>query len=335
MNMKILKWFFIVIISVVALVLLVAAFAPKNRVFTQSIEINRSPRVIFNHLNSLQNWETWSPFQEADPNMTSIFSGPESGVGNRQEWKSKKNGDGALEIIESINEHKVVFALDFGVEDIYQTWFTLERSPDFTTVTWVSKMDNLSYPMGRLMMTIFKSQMEKTFQKGMENLKRIVEEQPADCIVGDIEVVNYPPRKIVAIQSIANSEQIVSFLNQSFNDISKIIDGGKLTVIGSPLAIYEGDETTIEWGVTAAIPVNKSPNKLPEGMKFIELDATKAVCVIHTGSYQTASDSYYKLLDYITANELEISGNSWEEYLSPVSNEDPMQIQTKICFPVK
>jgi effector-binding domain-containing protein len=334
--MKILKWFLITILVIVALFLSIAAFVPKNRVFTQSIEIKSSPRVIFMHINSLQNWEKWSPFQEADPNMTSVYSGPEFGVGNRQEWESKKNGDGALEIIESINEHKVVFALDFGVEDIYQTWFTLERSPDFTTVTWVSKMDNLSYPMGRLMMAIFKSQMEATFQKGLENLKRIVEEQPADCIVGEVEVMEYAPRTVLAISSTVTSEQIVAFLQQSFTTIMGIVEANKLSAVGVPIAIYEGDETTIEWGVTAAVQINKVPQKLPQSVQSLILPATKVVCVIHTGSYQTASDSYYKLLDYITANNLEISGDSWEEYLTdPEEVSDPMQLQTKICFPVK
>lgn len=333
--MKILKWLLIIILAIVALVLIIAAFLPKDRMFTNSIEIERSPRLIFTQLNSLQNWDNWSPFLEDDPEMTSTYSGPDFGVGNRQEWKSKKSGDGALEIVESINENKVVFALDFGVGQLYQTWFTLERSPESVNVTWVSKMDNLSYPMGRLIMTIFNSQMEKTFQRGLDNLKKYVEGLPKDCISGDIEVVEVPARTVLAATGKVVTEQIESFLGQSFASIMGVIEANKLKATGVPFTIYEGDETTVVWGATAAIPVNRAPVKLPEGIVNLDLPATKAVKILHTGAYQTASDSYYKILDYIMANGMEISGDSWEEYITTPDVEDPMQIKTNIYFPVR
>jgi len=332
--MKILKWLLIVVLAIVALILIVAAFVPKDRMFTSSVEIEKSPRQIFSQLNSLQNWDNWSPFLEEDPEMTSVYSGPDFGVGNRQEWKSKKSGDGALEIIESINENKVVYALDFGVGQLYQTWFTLDRTPENVSVTWVSKMDNLSYPMGRLMMTLFKSRMENTFQRGLDNLKKYVEGLPEDCISGDVDIVDVPARTVLAVTGKVTMEQTEGFLQQSFGAIMGVIEANKLKATGVPFTIYEGDETTIEWGATAAIPVNRAPAKLPEGIVKLDLPATKAVCVVHTGAYHTVSDSYYKLLDFIMENGMEISGDSWEEYLTPPDVEDPMQINTKIYFPV-
>ncbi len=333
--MKILKWLLIVVLAIVALVLIIAAFVPKDRMFTSSIEIESSPRLIFAQVNRLQNWDNWSPFLEDDPEMTSVYSGPDFGEGNRQEWKSKKSGDGALEIIESINKNKVVFALDFGVGEVYQTWFTLERSPDFVNVTWVSKMDNLSYPMGRLMMTLFKSRMENSFQRGLANLKKYVEGLPADCISGDVEVVDVPARTVLAVKGKVTMEQTEEFLNKSFGAIMGVIEANKLKAVGVPFTIYEGDETTIEWEATAAIPVNRVPVKLAEGIAKLDLPATKAVSVLHIGAYHTVSDSYYKVLDYIMANGMEITGHSWEEYLTPPDVKERMQIQTKIYFPVK
>ncbi len=333
--MKILKWLLIVVLAVVALLLIVAAFVPKDRMFTSSVEIERSPRLIFSQINSLQNWDNWSPFLEDDPEMTSVYSGPTFGVGNRQEWKSKKSGDGALEIIESINENKIVFALDFSVSEQYKTWFTLDRTPDYVSVTWVSSMDNLSYPMGRLVMTLFKSQMEKTFQKGLDNLKKYVERLPADCISGDVTIEEVPTRTVLAVTGKVTMEQTAGFLQQAFGDIMGVVEANKLKAVGVPFTIYEGDEKTIEWGATAAIPVNKVPAKLPDGIVKLDLPATKAVSIVHIGGYQTVSDSYYKVLDYIMANGLEITGHSWEEYLTPPEVVEPMQIQTKIYFPVK
>lgn len=334
--MKIVKWFLVVLIALVAIVLAVAAFLPKERTFSQSINIEKSPRLIFAQVNSMKNWENWSPFQEADTEMTSEYSGPEFGVGSRQDWKSKVNGDGSMIISESIGNEKVVYDLDLGMGTIYPSWFTLERNPETVTVTWGVTMKDLSYPMGRLMMTLFGGQMNGIFLKGLENLKKYLNEQPADCNTGAIEVVDVPVRLVIATSKTVTTDSIEVFMKEAFGTIMSIIVNSKLQVNGVPLAIYQGDETSVEWGVTAAIPVNKIPSTLPEGYVKMELPQTKAVCVIHTGAYNTVGDTYYKLIDQIMVNGIEITGDSWEEYITdPETTKDPMQLQTKICFPIK
>lgn len=334
--MKIIKWILIVIAIIVALVLVVAAFMPSERHYSQSVEIEKSPRLIFNQVNSLQNWENWSPFQEEDPNMTSEYFGVEKGVGNRQEWKSKVNGHGSMEIIKSINENEVVFTLDFGMGNIDTTWFVLERSPKSVMVTWGTKVSNLGYPMGRLMMALFSSQMDGMFSKGLSNLKEYLDKQPVDCISGDVEIVDVPARKVISISGRATAEGIEPFLKYTFAALMSVVESYNLKTAGAPVAIYEGDETTIEWGVIAAIPVAKFSNKIPEDIVALDLPQTKAVSILHTGVYSTASDSYYKILDFIMENGHEITGDSWEEYMSdPEATDDPMKLQTRIYFPVK
>jgi len=334
--MRIIKWIFIIIIALIALLLIVSALMPKERIFTQSVEIEKSPRVIFNQLNSLQSWGNWSPFQEADPEMTSEYMGFKSGVGNRQEWKSKVNGNGSMEIIKSVNERKVVFILDLGMGNVDTTWFALERNSKNVVVTWETKMSNLGYPMGRLMMTLFKGNMEKVFMKGLENLKKYVEEQPADCISGEIEIIDVPARSVIAFSGKATAIGMEDFFKESFGALMAAVQSNGLKMNGFPFAIYEGDETTVEWGVTSAFPVNRIPSKLPEGVVRMDLPQTKAVTLLHSGAYETTSDSYYKILDYITGKELQISGNCWEEYVSdPSEVSDPLKIQTRIYFPVK
>lgn len=334
--MKILKWFLGVLLAIVAIVFIAAAFLPKERTYSQSISIEKSPRLIFAQLNSMKNWENWSPFQEADPAMTSQYTGPEFGVGSRQDWKSKVNGDGNMTISESIGNEKVVYDLDLGMGTTYPSWFTLERNPDAVTVTWSVTIKNLSYPMGRIFGTLFKGRMNTTFFKGLENLKKYLNEQPADCNTGPIEVVEIPSRIVLATSRTVNSDSIEDFLKQSFGLLMQTAKSNKLQILGYPIAIYQGDETSVEWGVTAAMPVNSTPLKLPEGIVRMELPQTKAVCVTHTGAYSTAGDTYYKLIDQIMVNGMEITGDSWEEYITdPETTKDPMQLQTKICFPIK
>jgi effector-binding domain-containing protein len=334
--MKILKWIIIVVLILVAFLLVIAAFIPSEQTISQSIEIEKSPRLIFNQINSLKNWESWSPFQEADSNMTSEYFGPEVGVGNRQVWKSPINGDGSMEIVKSVNENEVLFDLDLGMGTIYPTWFTLERNPQSVNVTWSVTMKNIGYPIWRLMMPLFKGQMEKSFLKGLQNLKKMVEEMPPDCISGEVQEVDIPARLMLSVSGKATTEELGAFLGQSYGAMMGVIQASKLKVTGAPLAFYQGDETTVEWGITAALVVDKIPAKIPEGILKLEMPQTKAVCIVHSGAYHTTSDSYRKILDYIGTNEIEITGDCWEEYLTdPEGVQDPMQIQTRICFPVK
>lgn len=334
--MKILKWILIVVGAIIALLLIVSAFLPSERNYSNTIEIEKSPRLIFNQVNSLQNWENWSPFQEADSDMISEYFGPEQGVGNRQEWKSKVNGNGSMEILKSVNEHEVVYSLNLGMGNVDTTWFSIERNPKNVSVTWGTKVSNLGYPMGRLMMAIFDSQMSETFEKGLNNLKNYLDKQPVDCISGDVVAEDVPARSILGVSGKVTSEAIESFLGEAYGIIMGVIEKNKLSVTGVPIAIWEGDETTTEWGVVAALPVSKFPTKLPDGVQKNDLPQTKAVSILHAGPYQTASDSYYIILDYIMQNGLEITGNSWEEYLTdPKKVENPLHIQTKIVFPIK
>jgi effector-binding domain-containing protein len=60
------------------------------------------------------------------------------------------------------------------------------------------------------------------------------------------------------------------------------------------------------------------------------------VSCIHYGDYSTSSDTYYKLDDYIKEKKYQIIGNPLEEYITdPMNVKEPMQIETKISFPVK
>lgn len=334
--MKTLKWIAAIVVGLIALILLVAAFLPKDRTFSQSIVIEKSPRLIFAQLNSMKNWENWSPFQEADPEMTSEYSGPDFGVGSRQDWKSKVNGDGNMLITESIKNQKVLYQLDLGMGTTYPTWFDLERNPEGVIVTWSVSMTDLRYPMGRLMMAIFSGQMNKMFLKGLENLKVYLNNQPADCILGEVTVIEVPQRLGIAISKTVSNEGVEEFLKMAFTSLLDFVGKNKMPVMGVPMAIYQGDENSTEWGVTALVPVKSFPAKLPDNFNKLELPLTKAVCIEHSGPYSTAEDSYYKILDYIMGNGMEIIGDSWEEYITdPEETVDPMKLKTLICFPVK
>ncbi|NOU19377.1 MAG: hypothetical protein HOO91_17615 [Bacteroidales bacterium] len=335
--MKVLKWFLYIVLGVVTLLLVAAAFLPNKKVLKNSIVVNSYPRPIYGLVNSLKNWEKWSPFSEEDTAMVSEYSGPEYGVGAHQSWKSKKSGNGSMTILGSIFEKKVVYDLDLDYGGKDSSLFILERIPEGTKVTWETRITKAGYPMGRLMWFVAEGMMNKTFNKGLENLKKVVENLPPVCKSGDVMESAEPAKIYLTITDTLTTESIANFFGEAYGKIGGLMKTSPVVkMIGAPAAFYNGDPSNPTWIVTAAIPVNIEPKKLSQGISVLKTPEQKVVSVLHFGDYSTSSDSYYKLEDYIKSKGYEIIGNPLEEYLTdPMVVGDPMKIETKISFPVK
>ena len=326
-----------IVVGVITSILVFAFFLPDKKVLSNIIIINSYPRPIYGLVNSLKSWEKWSPFSEMDPAMVSEYSGPESGVGSRQAWISNKNGNGSMTILESIFEKKVILDLDLNYGGKDSTLFILERVPEGTKVTWETRITKAGYPMGRLMWVIAGGMMNKTFNKGLENLKKVVENLPPVCKSGDVMETNEPAKIYLTITDTLTTENIAQFFGKAYGKIGAVMKNSQgVKMIGAPAAFYNGDPSNPVWIVTAAIPVNIEPKKLSNGISVLKTPAQKTVSILHFGDYSTSSDSYYKLDDYIKSKKYEIIGNPLEEYITdPMNVSDPMKIETKISFPVK
>ena len=334
--MKVLKWILIVVLALVALVLLWAAFLPSERLFEQSVTINKSARLIFKQVNSLKNWENWSPFLEADTAMKSTYSGPDYGVGASQSWISKVNGNGSMTILESIQNQKVVYSLDFGMGNVDTTWFTIEPMGDEFKLVWGTKLSNLGYPMGRIMGALMTPTMNQVFVKGLTNIKGYVEAMPADYLSGDISIEMVPARTLLAASNTVDAAGIPAFLQETYTAMVALITQEKLQFAGVPIAIYSGEPDAPEWVVTAAIPIQRKPKVLPQGYYLLDQPARKVVTARHFGGYDTVEETYIRIMKYINDNQLTINGDMWDEYISdPELVTDPMMLETKVYYPVE
>ena len=72
------------------LILAVAAayLLPREVKVSRSITIDAPSEKVFPLVNSLKEGEKWSPWLQLDPNVRLAYSGPESGIGNRLDWRS-------------------------------------------------------------------------------------------------------------------------------------------------------------------------------------------------------------------------------------------------------
>ena len=169
----------IIIAIVVAAVLIMVSLQPDSLEIERAIKIKGSPSAVFRLINDLKQWEAWSSWAEKDPDMVTKYSGAQSGVGAKYEWRGNSDvGSGRIEITDMSPPSSVALKLEFlqPVQMQNTVLFTLEEDDDFTNTTWsmrgpmpfTSKIFSLFVDMDTLV--------GSDFEYGLKNLKTLAEQ---------------------------------------------------------------------------------------------------------------------------------------------------------------
>lgn len=175
--MKILKWIFgIVVVLAIALVA-IAYLLPREVSVARSIEINAPASDIFPHFNNLSATEAWSPWLDRDPDVKLAYNEIAEGAGASMTWASDNPqvGNGTQEITESVENTRVVTALDFGPQGTAIATFELAEANGVTNVTWGFDTDLGMNPMARWFGLVMDDMLGPDYEKGLSNLKALVE----------------------------------------------------------------------------------------------------------------------------------------------------------------
>ena len=177
--MKLIKRVFLGLIGFVLALVGIAYLLPSKADVSRSITINAAPEVIFPYVNSMQQTEHWSPWLHRDPETKLTYSGPESGVGNVLNWSSDdpQVGTGSQEIVASVENQSVQTALDFGPMGTASAAFLLQPDGNQTQVTWGFESELGMNPMSRWMGVMMDRWLGPDYERGLMNLKVLVEGQ--------------------------------------------------------------------------------------------------------------------------------------------------------------
>jgi hypothetical protein len=129
----------LILLALIALFLIVAAFQPSEFRITRSGLIAAPPPVVFGHVNDLRKWEAWSPWAKLDPAMKQAYDGPASGVGAVSAWAGNKQvGEGKMSIMESRPFDLIRIQLEFykPMAATHETEFHFAPEGDQTRVIW-------------------------------------------------------------------------------------------------------------------------------------------------------------------------------------------------------
>lgn len=176
--MKVLKTVVLVLLALVVVVVGVGAFLSKDFRVERSIEIDASPEVVFDEVNSLRTWDAWSPWKVRDPSIQNEYSGPESGVGAKVRWTSEKSGEGTQTITLSDRPKRIETALDFGEMGQPTADWTFEPVGDGVRVTW-GLSGTAAGPLGGYFAKMMDGWVGADYEDGLSRLKDLVESRSA------------------------------------------------------------------------------------------------------------------------------------------------------------
>lgn len=140
----------------------------------RSTLIKASPEKIHALLENFRQWRSWSPWEDADPELKRTYTGPDAGIGASYAWSgNRKAGAGQMTITDSkpgqIVVLDLVFTKPFKATNV--TTFTIDPGPQGSEVTWA--MTGTSNFFFKLMGKIFPMDkvVGKDFEKGLAQLK--------------------------------------------------------------------------------------------------------------------------------------------------------------------
>lgn len=165
---------------VIIAILVLASRQPTDFKITRTGIIASPASAIFPHINNLQNWNAWSPWAKLDPNAKNVFEGPAEGLDAKMSWAgNSKVGVGSMTIMESRADEFIRFKLEFQkpMQATNSSEFTFAPEGDKTTVTWT--MTGTNNFMGKVMGMLMNcdKMVGGQFEKGLADLKAIVELQ--------------------------------------------------------------------------------------------------------------------------------------------------------------
>lgn len=180
--MKLLKKIGFGLLMLVVLLAAGSLFIPSKQKVERTIEVAAPASAAFEQVNTLRNWERWSPWHGIDPHMLLTYSGPDGGAGASYNWFSKHPdvGDGAFKIVSTKPYESINAEMDFGPNGTATTSYTFDETANGTRITWAMESDMGMNPVNKYFGLLFLDKMVGAdFERGLNNIKQIVEAQPA------------------------------------------------------------------------------------------------------------------------------------------------------------
>lgn len=198
---------FLISLVVVVLVFVVfSLFLPDRRSYEDSIDTNRSTRLVFDTLNGFKRFPDWNALRMHDPRVAYEITGPEFGAGAALSYRSRdpKVGSGSWKLVDSDDSGKVK-TLKFELEnEAYGTnktmRFEIERKGRTITILQRYRVEYGWNLLGRFAGMYLTRTVGDDMDLGLKSLSALLATIPnMDYSKVDIATVQIPAQSVLYI----------------------------------------------------------------------------------------------------------------------------------------
>lgn len=330
--MKTLKKILIIIGVLILLLLILAIFMPKSASVSKTMDMDAPRNVVFNIVNELTTWDSWSPWLEEDPDIVTHMGDISSGIGANYSWESPKMGDGKLSFTNVVLNEHIDVALEMEGQDSGDGFFTFQEVNDKTKVTWSYNI-KMGYPTN-LMAPIMNWGMSSRMKSGLKGIEKLAKQRLEKNIYRGFEIKESQAeeRHYLINRAEVQFANMQQFYAQNLGALFQKVQAAKVETAGMPSGLFFKYDTSR--GVTdmaAAIPTDEAINI--KDAASITIPAGKILTIDFYGDYSGLKSAHTAMEEYMRDRSILNNPPVIEEYKTDPSTEtDPNKWLTRISY---
>jgi len=330
-NMKILKRLIIGILMLLGIVLVLAAFAPKEVNVSKTTSINASQADVFRAINELKTWEEWSPWKYHDETIKNVYSEQSAGQGAYYTWTSENSGAGQMTITDTYEMDSLKTLLEFDGQGNATADFSLKPVEDGTEVTWTFHSD-MTYPFNAMLLfRDMEGMLGDYYEEGLGYLKTYVESNKTSEY--KVDKIDFPATRYLVQRATVKMADMGQHFQTVMPEVAKAFLDSKVKMAGPTSGLfYTWDQETQTSDLAIGIPA--APGAEIDGLSVIDLAASSALKIDYYGPYEGTGKAHEAMETFLkNRNLLANSSLAIERYITdPTTEPNPKKWLTEVVY---
>ncbi len=339
--MKTFKYILFLLLIVIIGAAIYIAVQPNEFEVRRTRTIKAPAAVIYNNVIDLKNWEAWSSWVEADPDMKITLSEQTKGINGSYSWEDK-DGIGTMKTTEtepytSIQQH-MQFA-EFPPSQV--NWVFKSNDDGSTDATWTISGKDLPFifKMFSVLMGGMEKQIGPHYERSLEKLDSIVVHSMKAFKVNIDGITEYGGGFYMYKTTSATGVNISQVMAKQYGEIMGYMGQNNIPANGMPFTIYN-DMMAADGSINMsnAIPVKNKINVARDSQVLCGyIPKTKAVKTTLKGNYTNLPKAWQETMSYLAERNLTQSAiKPFEIYTNDPGNfPNPADWITEIYIPIK
>ena len=325
-----------VILALVCIYLVLCLVGPSGTRIERSASIKAPASAVQATLTDFSVFPKWSPWQEKDPNMKITLEGKAGKPGHKYYWEGNKEVGKGTMTLDGISGDSILQTLYFEGMGDSKVYMIMKEENGTTNLTWGMYSTHPFIGRGLMLFMNLDKMMGPDFDKGLANIKSLVEAAAAAPVAKNYEVkeVQWETRTFFGKRGTMGFDKLSAFFAENFPKLFGDAEKNKVEPAGAPSAIYfKWDDSTNVTECAAVIPV-KNDAKLKGWEKFTT-PAGKVLHIEYYGAYDKSMDAHLAMDKYMAEKGLSQT-MVLEEYITdPGKEPDTTKWLTNIYYILK